>query len=226
MKILNLDKWNGTYCEIGQTNPLRWQNLKPVSEGVYAAVSHKWKCKDFMNEVVVSYHTQRDFSIYGFQVKHAEFFAEEQNDLPILLHFVQDAWEENMEVVNDHLLEQGFPAVEWVPGPEKGQKIVTIPSIYLMNTLFMSQVTLFIRLANTEKDYQSLNDMCNDPTNRQDRTNLDNCFKKPLKDFPAKLYDYLWYYNDNQHLKRDVPKSTTIQTSLMHNCGVVNWGWV
>ena len=54
MKILNLEKWNGSYCEIGQTNPLRWQNLKPVSEGVYEAVSHKWKCKDFMNEVVLS----------------------------------------------------------------------------------------------------------------------------------------------------------------------------
>lgn len=225
MKILNLNKWNGTYNEIGQTNPLRWQNLKPVAEGVYECVSHKWKCKDFMNEVVTSFHTGRDFSIYGFEVKHKDFFAEGQDSLPILLHNLLPGWLNNMEVVNEYLLDQGFPGVDIITLPDN-KAIVDIPTIYLANTLFMSQVTLFIRLANTEAVYQSLDDMCNDKVNKQDRTNLDNCFKKPLKDFPAKLNDYLWYYDDERNLKREVPPGTTIQTSLMHNCGVVNWGWV
>jgi len=226
MNILNLDKFTGTYSEIGQINPLRWQNLKPIDENTYECVSHKWKCKDFMNEVVTSWHTGRDFSIYGFNVTYKDFFSPDQDTLPILLHFVQEGWQENMEVVNNYLLDQGFPSVEYIPGPQKDQFIFTLPTIYLMNTLFMSQVTLFIRLANTEKVYQSLDEMCNDPKNKQDRTNLDNCFKKPLKDFPAKLNDYLWYYDDQRNLKRNVGKDVTIQTSLMHNCGVVNWGWV
>ena len=224
MQINGLSKWKGTYSEIGQTNPLRWQNLKPVSEGVYEVVTHKWKCKDFMNEVVVSWHTGRDFSIYGFQVKHKDFFASEQDDLPILLHNLLPGWKKNMEVVNDFLCDQGFPDIAIYSLPDN-QAIVVLPTIYLMNTLFMSQVTLFIRLANTSGVYQSLQDMCNDSVNRQDKINLDNCFKKPLKDFPVKLSEYLWYYNDTQNLKRDVPKKQTIQTSLMHNCGVVNWGW-
>ena len=224
MQINGLDKWNGTYCEIGQTNPLRWQNLKPVAEGVYEVVTHKWKCKDFMNEVVVSWHTGRDFSIYGFKVNHKDFFAPEQDDLPILLHNLLPGWKENMEVVNDFLCDQGFPDIAIYSMPNN-QAVVVLPTIYLMNTLFMSQVTLFIRLANTTEVYQSLQDMCNDSMNKQDATNLDNCFKKPLKDFPAKLNEYLWYYNDTQNLKRDVPKEQTIQTSMMHNCGVVNWGW-
>lgn len=224
MQIIGLDKWTGSYAEIGQTNPIRWQNLKPVADGVYEVVSHKWKCKDFMNEVVTSFHTGRDFSIYGFQVKHKDFFAEGQSDLPILVHNLLPGWQQNMEVVNDFLLDQGFPGVDIATMP--GNKaIVVLPSIYLANTMFMSQVTLFIRLANTEAVYSTLQEMCNDKVNKQDQENLNACLKKPLKDFPAKLNDYLWYYNDSQFLKRDVDKSQPIQTSLMHNCGVVNWGW-
>jgi len=46
-----------------------------------------------------------------------------------------------------------------------------------------------------------------------------------MKDFPAKLYDYIWYYDDERNLKNvESAKTSTIQTSLMHNCGVVNWG--
>jgi hypothetical protein len=222
MKIIGLDKWTGSYSEIGQTNPLRWQNLRPLADGAYEVVSHKWKCKDFMNEVVTSFHTGRDFSIYGFSVEHKKFFSPDQLTLPILLHNILPGWMSNMEVVNEYLLDQGYPAVDILE--VDGKVVVELPTIYLANTLFMSQVTLFIRLANTETVYQTLQEMCNDKLNKQDQPNLDACLKKPLKDFPEKLYDYLWYYNDERNLKRDVGTDVTIQTSLMHNCGVVNWG--
>ncbi len=224
MKIIGLDKWQGTYAESGQTNPLRWQNLKPIEDGVYEVVSKQWKCKDFMNEVVTSFHTKRDFSIYGFSVKHSTFFSEGQADLPILLHNVKAGWEDNMEVVNDYLDSQDFMTVSWEKFDE-GKFVVVIPGIYLMNTMFMSQVTLFIRLANTEKVYGSINDMCNDPINKQDANNLAACFKKPLKDFPKSLEQYIWYYDDTNNLKHGVDKSVYIPTSYMHNCGVVSWGW-
>jgi len=221
MNIIGLDKWTGSYSEIGQTNPLRWQNLKPV-EGGYEVVSHKWKCKDFMNEVVTSFHTGRDFSIYGFSVENKKFFSKGQANLPILLHNILPGWVYNMEVVNAYLTDQGFPEVAY--NNDDKHWMVIIPGVYLTNTLFMSQVTLFIRLANTESVYKTINDMCNDKVNKQDATNLAACFKKPLKDFPEKLEPYLWYYDPERNLKRDVPARTPIQTSLMHNCGVVNWG--
>jgi len=224
MNIIGLDKWTGSYAEIGQTNPLRWQNLKPV-EGGYEVVSHKWKCKDFMNEVVTSFHTGRDFSIYGFSVENKKFFSDGQSSLPILLHNILPGWMANIEVVNHYLLEQGYPEVTMKELDNK-QAFINIPGVYLINTLFMSQVTLFIRLANTESVYGSIDEMCDDKVNKQDRTNLDNCFKKPLKDFPEKLQPYLWYYDEQRNLKRNDGATATIQTSLMHNCGVVNWGWI
>lgn len=224
MKIVGLEKWSGSYAEIGQTNPLRWQNLRPIGNGVFEAVSKQWKCKDFMNEVVTSFHTGRDFSIYGFTVEHNKFFAEGQQRLPILLHNVKAGWKDNMEVVNDYLLEQGFEDVYTEVLPNN-QALINIPPIYLTNTMFMSQVTLFIRLANTETVYGSINEMCNDKLNKQDANNLAACFKKPLKDFPKELEQYIWYYNDEQNLKHGADKSATINTSLMHNCGVVSWGW-
>ncbi len=224
MKIIGLDKWSGSYAEIGQTNPLRWQNLKPVEEGVYEVVSKQWKCKDFMNEVVTSFHTGRTFSIYGFTVEHSKFFSEGQADLPTLLHNVKAGWEANMKVVNDYLDSQDFMVLSWEKF-EDGKFVITIPGLYLMNTMFMSQVTLFIRLANTEKEYGSINEMCNDPINKQDSNNLAACFKKPLKDFPKSLEQYIWYYDDSRNLKHDAGATATIQTGLMHNCGVVSWGW-
>ncbi len=225
MQIKNLDKWNGTYCEIGQTNPLRWQNLRLLEDGSYEAVSHKWKCKDFMNEVVTSYHTGRDFAIYGFQVKHKDFFGVDTESLPILLHNCLSGFQNNMIRVNEMLSEDGMPDVIALPLGD-GRFFIDIPSYYMANTLFMSQITLFIRLCNTEERYKTLQEMCNDKLNRQDQANLNACLKKPMKDFPAKLYDYIWYYDDERNLKNDESaKTSTIQTSLVHNCGVVNWGW-
>jgi hypothetical protein len=224
MKLVNIGSWNeGSYAEIGQTNPLRWMNLKLVGPDTYEPVSKWWKCKDFMNEVVTSYTLGRDFYIYGFQVTHSEFFNKGDTTLPLLLKDVSKSFLVNMEVVNEHLLHEGYPAVE-VYQHEVGA-FIKIPLEYLANTLFMSQVTLFIRLANTEGEYDSIPNMLKDKHNRGDEVNFNACLKKPLGKFPPSLGEYLWYYNDTQYCKRDHPKGANIQTSLMHNCGVVNWGW-
>jgi hypothetical protein len=224
MKLLSFDKWNAeNYAEIGQTNPLRWQNLKLVGPDTYEPVSKWWKCKDFMNEVVTSFHLERSFSIYGFQVTHNTFFNKEDTTLPLLLKNVSKSFLVNMGVVNEHLLHEGYPAVE-VYQHEVGA-FIKVPLEYLANTLFMSQVTLFIRLANTEGEYDSIPNMLKDKHNRGDEVNFNACLKKPLGSFPSSLGEYLWYYDDERNCRRDHPKDKNIQTSLMHNCGVVNWGW-
>ena len=88
----------------------------------------------------------------------------------------------------------------------------------------MSHVTLYIRLANTEKEYESIKDMVDDPKQQQDKPNYAACLKKPLGSFPATLGAYLWYYDAERNCPRDIAAGKNIQTSLMHNCGVVNWG--
>jgi len=225
MNIINASQWDsGTYNEIGQSNPLRWQNLKLVGPDTYEPVSRWWKCKDFMNEVVTSFHTGRNFSIYSFQVTHSTFFNKEDTCLPLRLKRVAKSFLVNMEVANEHLLNEGFPAVEY-GSINDGQVFIRIPLEYLCNTLFMSQVTLFIRLANTEKEYPTLKDMVKDYKNEGDSENFNACLKKPLSQFPTSLSEYLWYYNDAQNCPRNIDASKNIQTSLMHNCGVVSWGW-
>jgi hypothetical protein len=225
MKLVNLDKWNiQNYAEIGQTNPLRWQNLKLVGPDTYEPVSKWWMCKDFMNEVVTSFHLGRDFSIYGFEVTHNKFFNKEDTCLPLRLKGVAKSFLVNMGVVNEHLLNEGFPAVEY-ESINDGQVFIRIPLEYLCNTLFMSQVTLFIRLANTNKEYLTLANMVKDPKNAEDSSNFNACLKKPLGSFPTSLSEYLWYYDDAQNCPRNIDASKNIQTSLMHNCGVVSWGW-
>lgn len=224
MKLLSFDKWNSeNYSEIGQTNPLRWMNLKLVGPDTYEPVSKWWKCKDFMNEVVTSFHLERSFSIYGFSVVNSTFFNMEDTTLPLLLKNVSKSFLVNMEVVNEHLLNEGYPEIE-VYQHDLGA-FIKIPLEYLANTLFMSQVTLFIRLANTEGEYESIPNMLKDKHNRGDEVNFNACLKKPLGQFPLSLGEYLWYYDDERNCRRDLPKDKNIQTSLMHNCGVVNWGW-
>jgi len=224
MKLINFNKWDTQdYAEIGQTNPLRWMNLKLVGPDTYEPVSKWWKCKDFMNEVVTSFHLGRDFSIYGFQVNHSTFFNKEGTCLPLLLKGVSKSFLVNMEVVNEHLLHEGYPAVD-IYQHDVGA-FIKIPLEYLANTLFMSQVTLFIRLANTEKEYDTLSDMVKDKHNKGDEANFNACLKKPLSSFPPKLGKYIWYYDSNRNCTYDFPADKNIQTSLMHNCGVVNWGW-
>jgi len=225
MKIVNAASWNsGTYSEIGQSNPLRWQNLKLVGSDTYEPVSKWWKCKDFMNEVVTSFHLGRDFSIYGFEVTHNKFFNKEDNALPLRLKGIAQGFLMNMEVVNEHLLNEGYPSITYTP-IEDGQVFIRIPLEYLCNTLFMSQVTLFIRLANTDKEYSSLQEMVKDKVNQQDQENFNACLKKPLSKFPPSLGKYIWYYKEERNCSYEYPAGANIQTSLMHNCGVVSWGW-
>lgn len=227
MQLVNFSNWNTEpYSEISQSNPLRWMNLKWIDENTLEPVSHWWKCKDFMNEVVTSFTTKRDFYIYGFSVEHNKFFNEySKYGLPILLKNTLEGFEHNLlNVINPFLYSQGMPVIP-VKDLDK-YKIIVIPTEYLENTFFMSQVTLFIRLANTDSVYSSVNELILDKRNSGDKENYNAAMKKQMKDFPDSLRKYLWYYNNEQNLPKDASKDKPIQTSLMHNCGVVSWGWV
>ena len=226
MKLVNFSMWYYlNYAEMGQSNPIQWMNLKLVGPDTYEPVSKWWRCKDFMNEVVVAFHLERNFSIYGFQVTHSEFFSKGAISLPIFLKGLSESFLVNMEVVNEHLLHEGYLEVPLEP-QENGNVLVLLPLEYLCNTLFMSHVTLYIRLANTKEKHGTIKEMADNLKQNQDKPNYAACLKKPLSTFPPELGEYLWYYDKEHNCPRDIAASQNIQTSLMHNCGVVGWGWV
>ena len=222
MKIINQSSWNSSYSEISQNNPIRWQNLKPISEGVYEPVSHWWKCKDFMNEVVTARSLGNIYGIYGFMCDPAKFFAPEQTTLPIYIKYIVPQWEENMLVINDYMLSQGFPAVPYVKY-EEGY-IIDIPSEYLHNTLFISVITLFIRMANVSTVHTSLESLAKDSENSQDKENYQQAMKKQLGKFPKDWEQYIWKTGGGVEAVHGDSKQT-FYTSVMHNCGVCSWDW-
>ncbi len=223
MQINDFSKWDSEpYCEVSQSNPLRWMNLRVVDDDIFVPVSYWWKCKDFLNDAVTSLNLKKDFSIYGFKCSYKEFFNDEQEGMWLLLKNVVPEWDGNMEVVNDCLLEQGFDPVEHYLQPD-GKQIIYIPDMYCLNTLFISQVTLFIRMANVSSKCNTMQQLA-DLLGYTDKQYYQACVKKPLGSFPEKLLDYIWYYNDNQKCKHG-DAAQSIMTSQMHNCGVVSWGW-
>lgn len=223
MHLINFSNWDKeTYSEISQKNPMRWMNVKPLGGDVWEPVTGWWKCKDFMNDVVTSFHLRKTFYIYGFKVNAEKFFAPGQEELYFLVKNITPEWEENMVVVNDYLLSNGFPAV-YYENLDKDY-FISLDKAYLHNTYFISAVTLLIRMANVNKVYQTLDDMVNDEGNTHDTDNYTAIKQKPLSEFPEHLLEYIWYYDKNNNTKH-TDKDKNIMTSQMHNCGVVSWGW-
>lgn len=221
MKLVNLNTWDSEpYSEIGQTNPLRWMNIKQVDKDTYEPVTHWWKCKDFMNEVVTAGFTNKTYSIYGFTVDPAKFFDVTKR-LTFLLKNVGKEFEHNMQAVNAYLTTQGCPAVPF--SKFESYYVVELPKDYQQNTLFISQVTLFIRLASCDVKCATMDEMATQEVNRQDSGNFKSAMLKPLGAFPEHLKKYVWYYSSEQNLPKDEPEKK-VYTSHMHNCGVVAWG--
>lgn len=225
MQVINFDKWNSQpYAEIGQTNPIRWMNLKPVDKNTYEPVSHWWMCKDFMNDAITAKHLKKTYSIYGFQCDPSTFYADGQKTMPMLLKGILQSFMNNLQVLNVHLKAIKFPTIKASSYEDK--VFIELPEKYLDNTLFMSTITLYIRLCNTDTDYESLEDMLTDPVNRQDSVNFANTKTKPMNKLPEKYKPYIWCYgvstNPGYSCAKDgsTPK---FMTSTMHNCGVVNW---
>lgn len=227
--IINQDEWRGKYSEMSQSNPMEWMNVKLVENTIdtFEPVSHWWVCKDFMNEAITAKHTGKTYSIYGFICNPSKFYAPNQQEMYIVIKNVTDSWFGHMEdVVNPYLLEAGFPAIEYesLTIDKEAQVLLTIPDVYLHNTLFISQVLLFIRMANVDKVYTDMEGLSKNTQNSQDKPNYTACLNKPLKDFPSKLEDYIWYYNSSSYLSHS-HKEKPFMTSYMHNCGVSSWGW-
>lgn len=221
--IENFSKWNMEgYNEVHQNNPLRWMNLKNEGKNVFVPVTRLWKCKDFLNDAVCSYHHKKTYQIYGFKCDPKEFYNYNWQGMPVLLLNCFPSWIDNINlVINPYLEEQGMPPLE--PEECKEGWYVNIPQEYMENTFFISTITLLIRMANVDKTCESFQELIKQPLNAGDLTYWKATQAKPMSQFPEKYKDYLFIYKDDKFgVKKD---GVVTMTGHMHNCGVVNWGW-
>jgi hypothetical protein len=225
MNILNYSKFDTQpYSEIGQSNPMRWMNLKPSSDPAFEweAVSHWWKCKDFMNDAVTSWWLKEDYKIYGFFCQYSEFFAKDQQEFYFLLKNLLPGWQANMKTVNEALAAWDMPPITWkmCGKVDTGEgAVLTLPRPYLENTLCMSTACLYVRMANCQGVYTSLEEMLKE--NSGDTINYKASITKPLNNIPKSKEGLVFSYKGGYNCAKD--GSSTFTTSIMHNCGVVNW---
>lgn len=224
IQINNLSVWDGMkYAEEGQINPIRWNVLKNIGKDTYEPVTYKFMCKDFLNEVVMSYHTGNTYSIYGFSAS-PKMFNKEWKGLPIRLSGLYESFYSNINIINKYLKEQGFPELN----PEKVDQtsqdcVINIPEEYLENTFYMSQVSLFMRMANNEKPLSSFDELGESLKGDKNYAYYAASKKKPISKLHPSLKKYIFYWNNSNNFAKGDTKS--VLTSYIHNCGVVNWGW-
>lgn len=131
------------YSEVAQTNPMRWACLF-LEDNVFVPQSGWWKCKDFLNDVVIYHELGKEFPMYGFQNKvklndEGGFVA--LKDVPVHFH-------DNLGVLNTWLVEKGFEPILIVSDFEKAFDVATIlliPRTYWKNTFLISIITSLIR---------------------------------------------------------------------------------
>lgn len=219
--------WSATtgkpYCEVGQQNPLRWYLLKETAPGEYQKVSERWKCKDFMNEVVVCWHTKKEYSIYGFSTKNS-MLNRGSDHLPFLLELDEEVpfsvFENNIAVVNEYLIEHGLSPVFTAPWKEN-LAFLALPLDALDSTFYMSMYTLLVRAAHipTAVDtYDKLYKAAYD----QDKGLMATLKTKVPSEMPEEQKKYLVYCNDTYNIKRD-DSDPSLSTSMIHNCGIQGW---
>jgi hypothetical protein len=143
LKIVNPLKTFTGYSEVPQVNPMRWRLCLKKDDTVIPQ-SNWWKCKDFLNDVVVYLRTGKVFSVYSFN--NEQKINEEGGYMA--LKFVAKCFDENLPVLNKYLESKGFPTLTncTFDGTVDGtEKLLLIPPIYWQNTFYISYITALIR---------------------------------------------------------------------------------
>jgi hypothetical protein len=200
---------SGSYSEVSQIAPLRW--ALTYREGDTFAGQHAWwKCKDFLNDVVIYLQTGKEFSIYGFQNK-----AKLNDDGGyVALKNVPDFFEHNLALLNEGLIERGFTPIDYLH--EGDSHVVLIPTEYWTNTFFISAITSLIRSCVYAKCDTFKECMDKEPT-------LTGFSEKLLEQFKlenAGKFNSLLFlshqYNNSNH-------PASYNTHIYHDAGLQSW---
>ncbi len=209
--------------EASQVNPIRWWLAKETGINEYTAVSYKWKCKDFMNEVVACYHTKESFLIHGFHTKPSMLnFDMDYLPLVVKISVSEEMWTHNINSLNEWLMSQDLEPVE-TEECDTGHWLVKLPLVALQNTYFMSVYTLLIRCCNAPV-WNSLEE-CKAVNSLEDRSLITSLEKKLPKDFPLVLCDYFLYGGEYNNVKiGESVLGNGVYTGTLHYCGLKGWG--
>lgn len=164
--LVNYTATLGHYIENSQINPLRWVLLHQVDEGVYENTTNVFKCKDYFNDFVATYHKAPTFGVYGMQSDVAKF--DEHNGLSVAILNLHTNFEHNFNVVITKLCEAFQCKVTFTPlthaqvtGISQTQQLCGIlyfDSECFKSTFRMSVLTLFIRNCNDSIKYNNYKD--------------------------------------------------------------------
>lgn len=211
-----------TYCEVSQPNPLRWEILHREGNR-FTPQTAKFKCKDFLNDLVAKLAVNRHISIYGMDMAGVKV-----NDEGVYIRLSniidKNQFMQNLEsVVNFTMLKELHEAVGVEPLPVKGKVLLLIPKCVFANTYLISAVSWLIRLCNTTENLQNFDYAVNQSV----AANVDNAIawegKKLLTKWkftvPDKYKGY-WYYAGKTYNSEHNPD---IGAGTIHNNGVMSW---
>jgi hypothetical protein len=203
----------GSYAEVPQQSPMRWVNLTLTDDGYLKGLSRWWKCKDFMNDVVIKTMLGKSFPMYGFD--NSVFSAQHCNYVGV--KNVGDFFVEWVTgFVNPWLLSKGLPEVSI--NPAEGcdvEWVLGIPIDYFQNTFFISSLTSIIRAGTYGKVDHFRTALEKEPTLRDEY--LDSVLEWFCLD-RAEFCDSLVFVNF-QYNKNMLPSSDYV----FHNAGLQSW---
>ena len=211
LTVIKPTKSFSSYVEVGQVNPLRWRLCFKNGDKL-TPQSNWWKCKDFMNDVVIYLRTGKVFSVYSF---HNEQKINEEGGYMALKNVHQD-FEWNLPILNKYLESKGFPGLSLVPhqAEDDTTHVVLIPTIYWQNTFYISYITALIRSCCFGK-CATIEELASKEEYLQHLwfEQLDNMFDKKLT---AKMNEliYINYQYDGKKLDN---------TYNIHNAGMQTW---
>jgi hypothetical protein len=218
-KIVQNDK--STYCEVPQTNPLRWKTLFREADGSFVDQSGWIKCKDFYNDTVAYFKEGSVFSIYSY--KNA--IKKNEEGVYFLLKFIADkeSFLHNIEALNPQLsFDLGTCLECWDQGDD--EVVILIPNELWESTYQISLVTMMIRLCNYGVVYEKWDDFFAEkaPINTVEHAFTEDAKKNAQKwgfKVPEPFGEY-WYYCGPEYNSKVKPKQTG---GYIHNNGVSNW---
>ncbi len=197
------------FSEIDQKAPLRWA-LTYRDGDVFAGQHGWWKCKDFLNDVVIYLQTGMEFGIYGFNNK-----AKLNEDGGyVALKNVPEFFEHNLALLNEWLIERGFTPIDYMH--EGDSHVILIPTEYWQNTFYISAITSLIRSCVYAKHDTFDECMAEEPTLQGFGTKLMmQLLPENTEKFNNLLFLSYQYNRDNQ------PPAHS--THIYHNAGLQSW---
>ena len=207
--------------EADQSNPLRWELLYRESEDTFRIQTAKFKCRDYLNDIVAKYHGT-DFVIYGMDTKVFQL-----NDEGVYLRLTditnRDILIENIDQCVNQTELIGVERVVIEPIQDTPDALLFIPRWFFNHTYRISLLSYIIRVSSLGEKFGSFDDIWKSAAHKSDAAISTNYAKTICKwkfNVPQSFRDY-WFYAGQAY--NSSKKVESFWASVVHNNGVVNW---